>query len=176
MIDEFIPGHWYAIGSRAYQVLAIEDGRLLVRYHGESETTHLTISVQAKLVEPVDAPTTTSSTLAKAEHISLSGPQSETSTFQLRETTPIVVELILKNGRLSSDFLTHERIVQLILDDPKGRHLVDVAMRLGNPDPPTKIAGNMLDFLSKGITEGKSEYAAQLQRKKIGGKWAYRPR
>lgn len=174
MINEFVPGRWYAIGSRAYQVLVVEDGRLIVRYHGDLETSRLTISIQAKVAEPVDDPATAYSPALPARNILSRRQQNETSTFQLKETTPIVVELIRKNGHLSGDFLTHEEIVELILGDSKGRHLVDSAVRLGNPDPPAEIAGNMLAFLGKEITEGKSEYAGQLERKKIGGKWAYR--
>ena len=174
MIDSFIPGQWYTNGVRPFQVLGIEDGRLLVRFHDKSGTTHMTERTMAKVVWPIDEPSATVPPSAGGQSSARS--TSETSTFQLKETTPIVAELIRKNGRLAGDYLTHDEIVQLILNDQKGRHLVDEALRLGNPDPPAKIAGNMLDFMSKNITERKPGHATGLQRRKIDGKWAYRPR
>lgn len=32
------------------------------------------------------------------------------------------------------------------------------------------------EFISAHITAGHSEFARQFERRKIGGKWAYRPR
>lgn len=174
MIDSFIPGQWYTNGVRPFQVLGIEDGRLHVRFHDESGTTHMTERTIAKVVWPIDEPPAT--ILHTARDQSAARSASETSTFQLKETTPIVAELIRKNGRPAGEYLTHDDIVQLILNDPKGRHLVDEAIRLGNPDPPAKIAGNMLDFMSKNITERKRGHATGLERRKIDGKWGYRPR
>jgi hypothetical protein len=56
MIDQFLPGEWYNDGKRTFQVLAIEDHRLIVQYQGEPEPVRRLISVQATLAQQVDGP------------------------------------------------------------------------------------------------------------------------
>jgi hypothetical protein len=175
MVTEFHIGCWYSDGKRTYQVLAITDDRLIVQYHGEPEPTRCLIAVQAKLVEPVDGPSLSAlppDPRPKGKKSAIDRDQ----TFTLAETAPVVADLIHRHAGASGDYLTHDVIVHLILNDPKGAALVKRAIHLGNSSSSAKIAGNMLDHFSARITDCTSPYTDQFDRRKIDGKWAYQPR
>lgn len=176
MIDHFQPGEWYNDGKRTYQVLSIEDHRLIVQYQGEPEPVRRLISVQASLAQALDGPEPPPSPPTGRGRATKAKPVRPEPTFQTGVTSPIVAGLILRHGVETNDYLTHDDIVGLILADPEAKALVDEAIRRGNSDQPAVIAGSMLDHLSARITNQTSEFTDQFDRIKIGRKWAYKPR
>lgn len=172
---QFSIGRWYYDGQRAYEVLDIEGARLLVRYHGETEPVACYLPAQARLAEALDGPPQSApSPTPRQRHLPKN--KRDDTTFETKETSPLIAELIRRHTQPAGEYLTHDQIVDLILGDPKGQHLIEQAIRLGNPNPPARIAGNMLDHFSARITDSTSEYANHFDRRKNDGKWAYKPR
>lgn len=177
MIDQFTPGEWYNDGKRTYQVIAIEDHRLIVQYQGEPEPVRRLISVQASLAQPMDGPepppappSTRRSRAAK--------PKAEKTqpALQTELTSPYVAGLISRRSAETGDYVTQDDLVGLILADPEGKALIDDAIQSGNSDKPAVIAANMVDHLSARITNQTSEFTDRFDRIKIGRQWAYKPR
>lgn len=178
MIDQFLPGEWYNDGKRTYQVIAIEDHRLIVQYQGEAEPVRRLISVQASLVQPMDGPEPAAPAAVAGRRGRAAKPKVEKTqpTLQTEITSPYVADLIRRRSAETGDYVTHEDLVALILADPQGKALVDDAIQRGNSDKPAVIAANMVDHLSARITNQTSEFTDQFDRKKIGRLWAYKPR
>ena len=146
---------------------------MLVRYQGETEPVACYLPAQARLAEAIDGPP--QSPLPQ-HHANVAPRKTNATTFETKETSPLIAELIRRHSQPASDYLTHDQIVDLILTDLKGQHLIEQAIRLGNPNPPIRLAGNMLDHFSARITDSTSEYAGRFNRRKIDGKWAYKSR
>lgn len=182
MIDSFIPGQWYTNGVKAFQVLGIEDGRVHLRFQGESETRYMTERTLANVVWVIDEPPEYSP--PNVSHVSektASGKKKASrlkseKTYTTQETSPVIIDLIRKNGRASGEYLTHEEIVQLILGDPKGGFLIDQAIRRGNRDTPQGIAESMLEQFSAAFTREEGRNAGDLERVKVDDKYDYRPK
>lgn len=178
MTTEFKVDHWYSDGKRAFRVVAIEGDRLHVVYQDESEPVRRFVAGMARYARPLGGPPlappppSESPRAAKGRQLR----STDDRTFSIAETSAIIADMIRHHGRATGDYLPHDEIVRLFMADVKGASLVARAIELGHADTPAKIAGNMLDHFSAHITAGHSEFAQQVERRKIGGKWAYRPR
>ncbi len=179
MTTEFKVDHWYSDGKRAFRVVAIEGDRLHVVYQDETEPVRRFVGGMAQYARPLGGPPLAPSPPSESPRAASKGRQlrsTDDRTFSIAETSAIIADVIRHHGRATGDYLPHDEIVRLFLADAKGASLVARAIALGHADPPAKIAGNMLDHFSAHITAGHSEFAQQVERRKIGGKWAYRPR
>lgn len=172
MTQPLIPGHWYTDGKRTFQVIAFEEPRVLVHFHGEPAPVRRYISTMQALAEPVDGPPETSPPPAPRAR----RPQPDRDRyFRVDETSPLIAELIRRHAPADGSYLTRQEIVQFILADPRGRANVDKAIERGINRTPAAAAGNMVDHFSKDITNRTSEFTGRFDRRKIGGMWAYRP-
>lgn len=177
MIDQFTPGEWYNDGKRTYQVIAIEDHRLIVQYQGESEPVRRLISVQASLAQPMDGPELPpAATPSRRSRAAKPKAEKTQPALQTEITSPYIAGLIRRRSAETGDYVTHEDLVGMILADPEGKALIDDAIKAGNSDKADVIAANMVDHLSARITNQTSEFTDQFDRIKIGRQWAYKPR
>jgi hypothetical protein len=63
-----------------------------------------------------------------------------------------------------------------MLSDPEGREAVDDACKGGRDKTPQWMAQNMVAWFGQRITMGASDWADRVDREKIRGIWAYKPR
>jgi len=95
--------------------------------------------------------------------------------FNQAEIFPIIADSIRKIYQRKREFVSHDEIVQGLLNDPVGKELVDAACQKQNSQSREWMAGNMIAWFSQRITEGESEYASEFERTMIGNEWAYKP-
>ena len=95
--------------------------------------------------------------------------------FNQADVFPVIADSIRKIYQRKRDFVSHDEIVEGLLNDPVGKQLVDAACQKQYSQSHELMAGIMIAGFSQRITEGKSVYATQFERKMSGGKWAYKP-
>jgi hypothetical protein len=95
--------------------------------------------------------------------------------FNHADVFPIIADSIRKIYQRKKAFTSHEEIVHGLLNDPTGKELVDAACKKHPSQSHEGMAGVMIAWFSQKITVGKSEYANEFERKKVGNKWAYKP-
>jgi hypothetical protein len=96
--------------------------------------------------------------------------------FSHDEVFPIVARLISDLYGTKNDFVTHDELVDALLKDAVGIRLIERACEAdGGAKSKGWWASNMVQWFSQRITEEKSDYRMQFERKSIGGAWAYRP-
>jgi hypothetical protein len=90
---------------------------------------------------------------------------------------PVVARIIRQLSASTGDFVTHDEITVGLLTDPGSAGLIASARaQLEEAQTEKWIAHNMVAWFSQRITVGESDWAEGLDRKKIGGKWACRPK
>ncbi len=96
--------------------------------------------------------------------------------FTQDDAFPVIVRLITDLHRKTGDFVTHDELVSAFVNDATGRALVENAREADNRQKDLHWwASNMIQWFSQKITEGKSEYQSQFERRRINNSWAYRP-
>ena len=95
--------------------------------------------------------------------------------FNQADVFPVIADSIRKIHQRKGDFVSHEEIVEALLEDPVGKELVETAHQKQNSQSREWLASNMVAWFSQRMTEGKSEYASEFVRKMIGNDWAYKP-
>ena len=90
---------------------------------------------------------------------------------------PVIARIIPASFDSTHDFVTHDDIVKALLTDTEAAPIIANAQDQ-SPEPHTAewIAHNMVAWFSQRITVGESDWVQQFDRKKIDGKWAYRPK
>lgn len=104
-------------------------------------------------------------------------PPADEPTFSQAEVLPIIARLIRKLAGDPPEYVPHDHLIAALLGDDAGRRHVDRARELQGDDRRREvIAADMVARFSQRITGRDSPYAADFERKKLGGAWAYRPR
>jgi hypothetical protein len=90
---------------------------------------------------------------------------------------PIIYRLIVDAYARKQTFLPSREIAASMLSDPAGRAAVNSAC-VGNArsKDPEWMAHNMLAWFGQRISVGQSVWAAKVDRMKVQGVWAYKPR
>ena len=92
------------------------------------------------------------------------------------EAFPVVARLIRDLHQTKGDFVTHEDLICAFLNDAAGKTLVEAVHEAdGGEKSKEWWASNMVQWFSQRITEDRSEYKSQFERKQVKGAWAYRP-
>jgi hypothetical protein len=95
--------------------------------------------------------------------------------FSQSEIFPVIARLILAESQAHVDaYASHDRIVQLLLNDPDGAALIAQAVAKSKNKKAREISSNMIAWFSKKITDGKSEWAGFFERTRPDGRYAYR--
>src|SRR6266536_2648138 len=97
--------------------------------------------------------------------------------FSQEDVFPIIARLIQALHQTQGDYVPHGDLVDALLKDAMGKALVDAALAADTAEKSKEWwASNMVQWFSERITENKSAYQSQFERKKIKGAWACRPR
>lgn len=96
--------------------------------------------------------------------------------FSQDEVFPIIREIIFDIYDEKQDFVTHDEITAALLSDSSGHSEVNLAHKVRPSETRERIASNMVAWFSQRITVGASVDKDLFDRKRIGGRWAYRPR
>jgi len=98
------------------------------------------------------------------------------SKFSHDEVFPEIARLIGELYKEKKDFVVHDEIVSALLRDERTDALIENA-RKSDESEKTKEwwASNMVQWFSQRITEEKSEYRLQFERKSVDRAWAYKP-
>jgi hypothetical protein len=94
--------------------------------------------------------------------------------FENDDVYPIIARLIRAISQ-TADWATRDAVAAGLISDEVGARMVQSAVRRCPGRDAEVHAGNMVDWWSKDITEGRSQYEREFERRKIGRKWAYRP-
>jgi hypothetical protein len=99
------------------------------------------------------------------------------ASWQHADVFPVIARIISEIHESKSDFVTHDEITHRLLKDAESAAIIEHA-RAQTKEPHTDewLAHNMVAWFSQRITVGDSDWAGRLERIKIDGKWAYRPR
>lgn len=104
-------------------------------------------------------------------------PAAAEPSFSRAELLPIIARLIRELTGDPPAFVSHDKLTAALLADAAGRRHIDRARELQGDDRRREvIAANMIAWFSQHIALRDSPYAADFERKKLGGAWAYRPR
>jgi predicted HNH restriction endonuclease len=94
---------------------------------------------------------------------------------------PIIASAIEHLHSNSAKFVSRQKIVQLLLHDPRSRRLIETAYKRKNREKSLEqYAGNMVDWFSQRWTVGDEKWLGLFKKferseKKIDGCWAYSP-
>ena len=91
--------------------------------------------------------------------------------FSFPEVFPIVEKIILGHVRSSADYMTHDEIAAAFLADEAGCKLLD---QLPTKHSREWWAHNIVAWFSQSKTISSPQNDSRFERKKIGGKWAYK--
>jgi len=95
--------------------------------------------------------------------------------FSQDDVFPIIRRIIISIHDKKQDFVTHNEIVTALLADSSGHNEIISAQKMRPHETTEHIAANMVAWFSQRITVGASIYMNSFERKKISGRWAYRP-
>lgn len=98
------------------------------------------------------------------------------SSWEQIDIFPIIVRIISSHFQSTGEYATHDEIVEDLLVDSEAATIIAGAKdESQEPHSAEWLAHNMVAWFSQRITVGQSEWGSQLERKKMNGKWAYRP-
>jgi hypothetical protein len=90
---------------------------------------------------------------------------------------PVIVDVIGRLQKKATAYVTREEIIAALLEDSEARHFLwEFYRRQTRANPFEWYVGNQVDWLGALMTKDVAGYDWPLERKKVGGKWAYRPR
>jgi len=96
--------------------------------------------------------------------------------FRLDDSIPRVAGAIRQTATRKQDFATHGEIIACMMNDPESRALLDASC-VKSSKSPDRMASKMIAWFSKGFTSKGprcEKYVDEFDRKKIGGRWAYK--
>jgi len=164
----FLVGGTYADRKGEYKVISLEGKRIELEYKdgtrsiGDVEIKariHQNILLEQNARHPVQAPRRSYSR-GRVEHL-----------FSHADVFPIIAEIIESLSEPSRDYVTHDRIVEAMLEHPKARFALD---NCPEDKPRGWWALDMVAFFSKVYTEGRSAWSSHFKRTEIDEKYAYR--
>jgi len=98
-------------------------------------------------------------------------------TWRHADVFPVIERVIKELYKQKGDYLTHGEIADGLLNESDGAQFIQQALETSQkPHTAEWLAHNMVAWFSQRLSVGNSEWGKSLQRKKIDGKWAYRPR
>lgn len=113
------------------------------------------------------------SEIRKKKRSSRKSSSSKKRTFTHKEAFPLIAEVIRDQAE-DDEYVPHKEIVAGMLEHPEGGELIEeAAEEQGNS--VRWVAGNMVAWFSKRMTEERSPYQDEFERERINGAWAYRP-
>jgi hypothetical protein len=98
------------------------------------------------------------------------------TSFSQDDVFPLIRRIIHSIYQITQDYVRHDEIVQELFNSQASINEIIQAQKLRPHETAEQIAGNMVAWFSQRITVGMSSYTNEFDRKKIRGKWAYRPR
>lgn len=101
-----------------------------------------------------------------------------TTAWEHADVFPVIARIIeTESVESGSAYITHDQITSSLLADTEGSTLISAARNELDEDRTEEwIAHNMVAWFSQRITVGESDWSERLDRQKIAGKWAYRPK
>lgn len=130
------------------------------------------LDVRLRATQP--APKKPASARKSSSRSSGSSKGSKGRSFSHDDAFPIIAEVIRDCYEDDEDYVTHKKIVAGLMDHPEGGEMIEeAAEHQGNST--RWVAGNMVAWFSKRITEERSPYQDDFERERISGAWAYRP-
>jgi len=180
---DFPPGQRFRDRAGDYEVLRIEGDYRVIRYDDGTEARRhislLRLAWENRRFDDGRRPPAPPPPKPRKGRALKNGKQSpdDEPTFKREETSPLVAALIRELAAGRAGFVTHRELAAALLADPRGRRHIDRARELGGDrHTPEAIAANIVAWFSQEITEGVSLFRRDFERKKIDGRWAYRPR
>jgi hypothetical protein len=164
----FMVGGTYADRKGEYKVISLQGKRVEVEYKdgtriiGDVEIKariHQNMLSEQNALHPVQAPTPSRSRERAGRY------------FTHADVFPIIAEIIESLSGSSRDDVTHDRIVEAMLEHPKAKLFLDSCP---NHKPRAWWALDMVAFFSKVHTEERSPWQSRFKRTEIDGKYAYR--
>ena len=169
-----------------YTVLAVDGDDRLVRYEDGREARRPVVLLRLahnnreqfdQFAPSAPAPRPPAAPSHKKPAARGASPSADEPSFSQEEVLPIIARLIRKLAGDPPEYVPHDSLVAALLGDAAGRRHIDRARELQGDDRRREvIAANMVAWFSQRITVRTSPYAADFERKKLGGAWAYRPR
>ena len=108
------------------------------------------------------------------------GHTAMTSFWKQDDAFPIIAEIIKQAYRERQQWITHDEIVDRMLNDDEARKFVEAVQKKRQPKNHSLHieAMTMVAWFSQRYTMGTSGYEREFDRneKKIDGKYAYRPK
>jgi len=95
--------------------------------------------------------------------------------FKQSEVFPAIAKAIRTVHETTREFVTHDRLVEALMDDPVIRITLDAAPKRGCLLSGRALVSNMVAWFSRRITAKTSKYQHDFERVKLAGKWAYKP-
>jgi hypothetical protein len=164
----FVVGETYADRKGEYRVISLQGKRVEVEYKDGTRIIG-NVEIKARIRQnmlseqnafhPVQAPTPSRSRERVGRY------------FSHADVFPIIAEIIESHSEPSRDYVTHDRIVEAMLEHSKARLFLDSCP---NDKPREWWALDMVAFFSKVYTEGRSPWQSRFERTEIDGKCAYR--
>jgi hypothetical protein len=167
-LQPFVVGGTYADRRGEYTVISLEGNRVELEYKDGTRSVgdigikvriHQNILLEQNARHPVQVPRS-SNTRDRGEHY-----------FFHADVFPIIAEIIESHSESSTDYVTHDRIVDAMLEHPKARLFLDSCP---NDKPREWWALDMVAFFSKVYTEGRSPWQSRFKRTEIDKKYAYK--
>lgn len=167
----FIVGETYVDRVGEYKVISQQGNRLNFEYtdgnraEGSVEQKaliHRNILLEKSSPRAVTPPRKSSTSNASCEHF-----------FTHSDVFPIIAEIIEKLFAECKQYVSHDRIVAALLENPEAEPFLDSCPK-DESRPASWWAHNMVAWFSKVFTDGRSDWNARFERKKIDNKWAYR--
>ena len=93
--------------------------------------------------------------------------------FKQDDVFPLIFRLITDQTNRDSEFISHTKLVDLLLSDVAGALVVAAAEAKNKFDTRT-TASNMVAWFSQTYTIGENAFSMLLERKQVNKTWAYR--
>jgi len=98
------------------------------------------------------------------------------TTWKQSDVFPIIAQIIRDLYAKQSRYITHDEMTAGLLGDPAAARMIGDAQREQDEKRSLEwLAHNMVAWFSQRITVGQSDWDDVFDRKKIDGKWAYKP-
>lgn len=99
------------------------------------------------------------------------------TTWKQHDVFPIIAQIIEDLHAKEQRYITHDEITDALLQNQEAIAIIEDAQKQRDDERSTEwIAHNMVAWFSERITVGQSDWDGSLDRTKIDGKWAYKPK
>lgn len=169
----FVVGRNYYDRTGEYTVIAVVDDKITIQRHtGERSVADATIKARIYrnlLIERGE--------LNPLRERRISFVAGQPAGFTHDEVFPIIAATIRAHPDSGEHFITHDRIVEALIENPELRPILE---QLEAADPQHKTmswwASTMLAWFSQVWSVRGSDWEDEFEREKVQGNWAYRVR